>query len=93
MDNYKQTLELIKINETTGRIPQVQNRRLSTSVSNNHIRPRSSYSLANHQFLENTQNDASVGGGVPSSARNSIGTTVAEPLLQIRQEIVENKGW
>ena len=71
-------LDLIKINETTDRIPLVQNRRLSTSASASHIRPRSSYSLVNHSGLE-LASAPSNAGTVANSARNSLVTAHEEP--------------
>ncbi len=101
-------LDLIKISETTGRIPLVQNRRLSTSASANHIRPRSSFGLVNqHSGVELASNHCNT-GTLTNIGRNSLITatkesgcnktgptensSIIEPLLQIRNELANNKG-
>ena len=55
LENYRQTLELVRAYGETGRLPAVANRRLSTSASNGSIRPRSGLSAASSATQVQTQ--------------------------------------
>lgn len=54
-DNYKNIAELIELSKVSGRVPYVNNRRLSSSMSNTQ-RPRSSYSLMTNLNSNDDQN-------------------------------------
>ena len=73
-DNYKQALELIETIKVSGRLPNVINRRLSASVSNQNIyRPKSSYSLISNGNLDNCSQFGQ-SETVANSVRNSYVT-------------------
>lgn len=87
----------MKTSEQTGRIPIILNKRLSASICNNVIRPRSSYSVilgsGHGQLPEVTSNS----GTVASSNRNSAVAveTSTEPKqmgsLLMRQDMLKTE--
>jgi hypothetical protein len=78
-DNYKKTLELIELSKGLGRLPVVNNRRLSASISNNNMqRPKSSYSLISN--LNNACMDECNQPDTLNSIRNSCITLDHQPM-------------
>ena len=73
-ENYKKILELIEISRLSGRIPLVNNRRLSASMSSQ--RPRSSYSLmTNVNNITNNNDDQNMNNSESSQMiRSSVVT-------------------